>query len=225
MNNSTTQKKPLLKLGILQAGRVPEDLADEHADYNRLFELLLGENDFDYHHWAVLDGVFPDNLDDMDAWLITGSRHGAYEDHSWIPPLEDLIRKVYAADKDGGWSVGRVEYSLDESVFGSHTNTPDNKTALLAFHQDQVVEAPASSRTVGSTNFCKHAALLYGNRVLSLQPHPEFNARFIDDLLVARGGILPEETKKEAEKQLHQPIVREPIAQTLRMFLQRDHAG
>jgi len=184
----------------------------------------------------------------MDAWLITGSRHGAYEDHEWIPPLEDLIRKVYAADKpmvgicfghqiiaqalggkvekfDGGWSVGRVEYSLDESVFGSHTNTPDNKTALLAFHQDQVVEAPASSRTVGSTNFCKHAALLYGNRVLSLQPHPEFNARFIDDLLVARGGILPEETKKEAEKQLHQPIVREPIAQTLRMFLQRDHAG
>ena len=31
----------------------------------------------------------------MDAWLITGSRHGAYEKLSWIPPLENFIRSAY----------------------------------------------------------------------------------------------------------------------------------
>jgi len=248
MSDSRNQHKAKLKLGVLQAGRVPEEMAEDHADYNLQFENLLGKNEFEYHHWAVLDGEFPDSIEGMDAWLITGSRHGAYEDHDWIPPLENLIRSVYAADKpmvgicfghqiiaqalggkvvkfEGGWSVGRVEYTLDESVFGATPGTPNDKTALLAFHQDQVIEAPESSRTVGSTSFCQHAALLYGNRMLTIQPHPEFTSNFVDDLLEARGSILPEEIKTNAEEQLHKPIVREPIAQTLRAFLQRENVG
>ncbi len=248
MSDSQNQLKAKLKLGVLQAGRRPEEMAEEHADYNRMFEELLGENEFDYYHWAVLDGEFPESIDGIDAWLITGSRHGAYEDHDWIPPLENLIREVYESDKpmvgicfghqiiaqalggkvvkfDGGWSVGRVEYELDEAVFGPTAESANDSTALLAFHQDQVIEAPESSRTVGSTSFCKHAALLYDNRMLTLQPHPEFTSHFINDLLIARGSILPEDIKTDAEEQLHKPIVREPIAQTLRAFLQRENAG
>ena len=35
--------------------------------------------------------------DTCDGWLITGSRHGAYEEHDWIPPLEAFIRDCFAA--------------------------------------------------------------------------------------------------------------------------------
>ena len=41
--------------------------------------------------------MFPEGIHDADGWLITGSRHGAYEDHPWIPPLEEFIRDAYAA--------------------------------------------------------------------------------------------------------------------------------
>ncbi len=244
---TTTTSPSRVRLGVLQAGRVPEEMSGEHADYDQLFVNLLGENEFDYHHWAVLDGDLPDSIDDADAWLITGSRFGAYEDHDWIPPLEDFIRDVYASDKpmvgicfghqiiaqalggkvekfNGGWSVGRVEYSLDKNVFGEHSADAANQTALLAFHQDQVVQAPEEATTVGSTDFCKHAALLYGNRMLTIQPHPEFYSEFIGGLLVARRDLLPSDVRDTAAATLHDTIVREPIAATLRNFLKRESA-
>lgn len=246
--NSTANTNALpIRLGVLQAGRVPDEMAGEHQDYDQLFVSLLGEDSFEYHHWAVLDGDLPESTEEADAWLITGSRFGAYEDLPWIPPLEDFIREVYATGNpmvgicfghqiiaqalggkvekfDGGWSVGRVEYNLDESVWGSQDHQSTNQTALLAFHQDQVVEAPDSATTVGSTEFCKHAALLYGDRMLTIQPHPEFYSDFIGGLLVARRSILPDHIRESAEETLQQPIVREPIAQTLRNFLRRESA-
>lgn len=244
MISSEDTPKAAVRLGILQTGTVPDEMADEHADYNQLFVNLLGATEFDYRHWAVLDGELPDSTADADAWLITGSRFGAYEDHPWIPPLENFIRQIYAADQplvgicfghqviaqalggrvekfSGGWSVGRVEYNLDESVFGAESMSSSNQTALMAFHQDQVVKAPDSAVTVGSTDFCKHAALLYGNRALTIQPHPEFDSEYIGGLLDARRAILPEEIVDMAAQTLALPIVREPLANTMRKFLKR----
>jgi GMP synthase-like glutamine amidotransferase len=245
MISSEDTPKARIRLGVLQAGRVPDEMADQHADYDQLFVDLLGANAFDYRHWAVLDGKFPSSTADADAWLITGSRFGTYEDHDWIPPLEKFIREVFAADQpmvgicfghqiiaqamggrvekfSDGWSVGRVEYNLDKSVFGTGSSSTSDQTALLAFNQDQVVQAPESSITVGSTDFCQHAALLYGNRALTLQPHPEFYSDFIDGLLVARRAILPPAIVDNAAETLALPIVRESIANTIRKFLKRD---
>lgn len=251
--NSTSNKDlsasvaPPRRLGILQAGRSPDVLLDRYPDYNQMFVNLLGEEAFDYRHWAVLDGEFPDDIDDADAWLITGSRFGAYEDHDWIPPLENLIRKLHAAGTplvgicfghqviaqalggkvekfSGGWSVGRVEYALDEQIWGKSDNDADSGscTALLAFHQDQVVQLPEGAINAGSSDFCKHAALIYDNRILTLQPHPEFEKPFIEGLLEARGSILPTAIRERAEQTLDQPIARDRIAETLRRFLRRD---
>ncbi|WP_088921714.1 type 1 glutamine amidotransferase [Granulosicoccus antarcticus] len=243
-NTSPTDSGLRVRLGVLQAGRAPEALLDHHADYDRMFENLLGADAFDYRHFPVLDNVFPNNIDDADAWLITGSRFGAYEDHTWIPPLEAFIREVYASGKPmvgicfghqiiaqalggkvekfaGGWSVGRVEYDLDESVFGPPASNTADSSALMAFHQDQVVSLPAEAKNVGSSSFCQNAALLYGNRMLTLQPHPEFDKSFIQGLLDVRGEILPDEVKTRAAATLEQPIAQSSIAQTLRHFLSR----
>lgn len=263
MNTPINSEKPRLKLGILQAGRAPEAMLDSYPDYNRLFVDLLGEDEFDYCDWPVLDDVFPDSIDDADVWLITGSRHGAYEPHSWIPPLEALIRQIHESGKpmvgicfghqiiaqalggtvekfSGGWSVGRVEYSLDETVFPAtrqdgSTVLPTSirgesqdqasstrQVPLMAFHQDQVTVPPACARTVGRSDFCQHAALLYDNRILTIQPHPEFDKHFVGGLLATRGDILPPSVKESAEQTLDEPIGRDAVARTLRQFLQQE---
>ena len=86
-----------MKIGILQTGRSPETLQKNFGDYNDLFMKLFKQQDFEFTTYAVIDSIFPKNPTEMDAWLITGSRHGAYEKLAWIPPLENFIRSAYKA--------------------------------------------------------------------------------------------------------------------------------
>lgn len=206
-------------IGILQTGHVPDVLAPETGDYPDMFQRLLGGNGFTFKTWAVVDGVALPDPHAADGWLITGSRHGAYEDHAWIPPLEDFIRASYAehvpvvgicfghqiiaqamggrVEKwQGGWSVGPTEYDFD-----------GEKLRLNAWHQDQVVEKPEAAEVIGTNEFCENAALLYDDRMLTVQAHPEFQADVIDGLIRTRGkGVVPDALLDHATARLDEPL-------------------
>ena len=66
-----------MKIGILQTGHAPDSIIDETGDYDALFRRLLGGQDFAFETYNVVDMEFPENVNDADGWLITGSRHGA----------------------------------------------------------------------------------------------------------------------------------------------------
>lgn len=197
-----------MRIGILIAGHVPDEMIEKYGDYDRLFSVLLADEKLEFVPYAVVDGIFPKNLDEADGWLITGSKHGAYEAHSWIPPLEQLIRDIYAADQPligvcfghqiiaqalggkvekfkGGWVAGPERYQRND--LGLNQN-------MLAWHQDQVVEKPQGADLLGSSETCVNAVLGYGKNVRTFQAHPEFTPAFISDLLKFRPGLLPDET-------------------------------
>ncbi|MGJ8594573.1 type 1 glutamine amidotransferase [Sulfitobacter sp.] len=223
-----------MKIGILRAGHSPEELTETLGNYDEMFEQLLGGNDFEFETFSVVDGEFPNGAGDADGWLITGSKHGAYEDHAWIPPLENLIREVHGTDKPmigvcfghqiiaqalggkvekfgGGWSVGRTEYTLD-----------GKPVALNAWHQDQVVELPKDARVVGSSDFCANAMLAYGDNIWTVQAHPEFPAVFIDGLIKSRGkGVVPDAQLDAATATLPQPTDNADIAAHMAQFFKR----
>ena len=83
-----------MKIGILQTGHVADNLQEANGNYPEIFARFLGAEGFETVNYAVVDNEFPASADVADGWLITGSRHGVYEDHDWIKPLEDLIRVV-----------------------------------------------------------------------------------------------------------------------------------
>lgn len=191
-----------MKIGILQTGIVPEELSPNHGEYPDMFKTFLDGHGFKFETYAIVNGEFPETIKDCDGWLVTGSKHGAYEDHDWIPPLEGFIRDVYQADmpivgicfghqimaqalggkveKFGGlWGMGTQEYAHPDGT----------KTKLLAMHQDQVVEKPPEAEIVASNDFCKMAGLAYKNRALSFQPHPEFTHEFMEGLIKSRMGV------------------------------------
>ena len=116
-------------IGILQCGQAPAELKQDMGDYPDMFVRLLDGRGFQFRTWHVEEMEFPASVHDADGWLLTGSRHGAYEDHDFIPPLERFIRDAYDAavpmvgicfghqiiaqalggtvvKHPGGWSVG-----------------------------------------------------------------------------------------------------------------------
>ena len=58
---------------------------------------MLALSGFAFQTYPVLDGILPPDVLACDGWLITGSRHSAYEDLPWIAPLEGFLRAAYAA--------------------------------------------------------------------------------------------------------------------------------
>ena len=225
-----------MKIGILMTGHPPAEMT-EGGRYDAYFQRLLGDEGFTYAAWDVEAGEVPADVHDADGWLITGSRHGAYEDHPWIPPLEDFIRACFAARVPmigvcfghqiiaqamggkvekfaGGWSVGAVDYPLDGETY-----------TINAWHQDQVVEKPQTAEVISSTDFCANAALLYDDVFWTIQPHPEYDHDFIEGLINHRGkGVVPDEQLAAASAKLGSPLGRGAVADKMRAFLQKERA-
>jgi GMP synthase (glutamine-hydrolysing) len=223
-----------MKIGILQTGKSPEQLEPDFGDYGDMFERMLANRGFTFQVYDVLEHEFPNSLDEQDGWIITGSRHGAYEDHAWIPPLETLIREIHTAKApmigvcfghqiiaqalggkvekfEGGWSVGRVEY-----------DTNGEKIPLFAWHQDQVITPPKEAKTVASTDFCAHAALTIGAHIYTIQPHPEFEASFVTGLAETRAkGVVPDPQRLAAIESAKSPVATSYMADHFEKFLKK----
>ncbi|SEN19974.1 GMP synthase-Glutamine amidotransferase [Loktanella fryxellensis] len=222
-----------MHIGILQTGHAPDAMRPDTGDYADLFQRLLGGHDFDFTTWDVVDMQFPDGVHAAQGWLITGSKHGAYEDHPFIAPLETFIRDAYAAAVPmvgicfghqivaqalggrvekfaGGWAVGRQTYDWQGET-----------VALNAWHQDQVVEAPEGAQVIASNAHCANAALVYGDRILTVQAHPEFDSAFTRRLGDTRGeGVVPPDLLTQARMTEHDPIDNALIADRMAQFLQ-----
>ena len=224
-------------IGILQTGLAPDILVEKSGDYPDMFARLLDGHGFTFRTYRVVEGQFPASVKECDGWLITGSRHGVYEDHDWIPPLEQFIRDAYAAHVpmvgicfghqiiaqamggkveryDGGWAVGATDYDFQ----GEHIT-------LNAWHRDQVVKAPDSAKVIATNDFCTNAALLYDDRMLTVQAHPEFRPEFVDGLMQTRGkGLVPDAVMAAAAKRLSDPIQDQTMAARIAAFFKAKRA-
>ena len=225
-------------IGILETGRPHESLKGR-GSYPQLFERLLGPEagDFTFRTYAAIDGEVPDDPKACDAWLVTGSRHGAYERLPWMLKLEDLLRKAVAAHvpvigicfghqllaqalggkvvkSDKGWGFGLMDYQV--------TDGPVTSLTISALHQDQVVEVPQGGRVLGGSDFCPNAIIAYGDTALSFQGHPEFDIAWMREAAAHRmKGIAPEPVLAAAEasfqtKRSDSPVVAKWIVQFLR---------
>ncbi len=207
-----------MKIGVLQTGTVAPELIGQHGPYVTMFERMLKAADpaFSVSLWDVNEKhEIPASPHEAEGWIVTGSRHGVYEDHAWIEPLKSFLRAVHAdgtpmvgvcfghqimaealggkvEKSERGWGCGIHEYTLSERP--EWMDEPKETIAIHAMHQDQVVAVPPGARVLAGSDFCPYAALAYGETAMSVQPHPEFDGVFQRGIInLRRGSAIPAE--------------------------------
>lgn len=229
-----------MKIGILMCGHAPAEVKEHFGDYDQMFASLLAGYDLTFQAWDVEAMDFPQSVDEADGWLLTGARHGVYEGLPFMAPLEDFVRAAHEQKApmvgicfghqliaralggrvekfDGGWAVGRYEYDFD--AFG-HLH-------LNAWHQDQVLEPPAGARTIAQAPNCAHAALVYGDHIFTVQPHPEMTNPILSEYVKLRRGTAdyPDDMMARALVKAEKPNDEPVIAGEIARFLRAAHAA
>lgn len=223
-----------MHIGLLQAGHMPDEIVAKIGDYPDLYRRLLEPEALSLTPWAVVDDVFPESARAAEGWLISGSRHGAYESHGWIPRLEAFIRDIHAEEIPlvgicfghqiiaqalggrvrkfpGGWAVGRHSYDW-------HGDT----VVLNAWHQDQITDLPPGAEVLATSPFCDYAALTYGNTVFTVQAHPEFDREATKLLLDVRApGVVPQDLIASATAELDRPTDDRRLAREIAAFFRK----
>ena len=209
-----------MTVGILDAIS-PEvagiDWGGSPADtYIRFFESVQAP--FSYRVYKVAEGQLPVSADDCDAYVITGSIKGIYDEDEWINELSKFIRASYQAKKKlvgicFGHQIlahslgGRAEKSEKGENFGlaevailQHRSWMDagvESLSLYFAHQDQVVELPPAAKCLAGNDFCPIVIFEIKNRVLGIQGHPEFSPGIMQDILpYIRANIVEKNLKK-----------------------------
>lgn len=234
-----------MKIGILLVGRASDDLVEKYGTYAEMLIALINSEDqvFEFETYNILNSVFPKSHLDCDGWIVTGSPHGVYEEHSWIPPVSQLINDIYHAKLPifgvcfGHQLIaqtlgGHVEKSVKGWGLGLHTYKINNKTSYMGnlsedltlniCHQDQVIQPPEGATVYASSEFCENAGFYINDKVFTMQAHPEFMVDFTKALLnVRREVIIPKEFVDPALVKLNaspESVQSKEFAVTIRQF-------
>ena len=216
-----------MQIAILQTGHNNPALPKTLRSYPQMFSDLLGplaaDQKVTFTNFAVVDGDFPNDVSDFDGYLITGSRHGVYDDLPFIPKLMRFIQQAFAKDipqmgicfghqalaqalggkvikSPKGWGVGirKVDVVKTTNWMTKASDTID----LIYVHQDQVVELPQDAMHIAGDAFCPNAAYAIGNTVFSVQGHPEFDKGYVHELLAIRGEDMGDDVVETARNSL-----------------------
>ncbi|NRD74201.1 GMP synthase [Shewanella sp. VB17] len=231
-----------MKIGILQCDDVTETLQAKHGNYPLMFTRLLEGIDpqLVFRVFRVMEGDYPDSVDECDAYITTGSRYGVNDDDDWVIQFEHFVARLYARKKKligicfghqmmvkalggkvakspKGWGIGVATARVIERK--PWMNDPVESISLIVSHQDQVVELPAHTEVIAASDFCPCYIIQISDHFLGIQGHPEFSKTYSQDLMNARRDRIPHQRIETGELSLLSPVDAQLVTRWLVNFL------
>jgi len=226
-----------MKICILETDTTGPAFEPVHGSYADMFSRWLAPvlPEARFTRVFVAEGEpVPEDLTAFDAFLVTGSRAGVYEDRPWIAPLIAGLQRIAAArvplagicfghqvmaqafggevrKSPDGWVVGRHDHDL--SATGAAVFGPGALPAL-SIHQDQVMVPPPRAERLFSTAASPNGSFLYTDfPAISSQVHPEFTLDFLRALITPPDGVrLADDLHAAAMASLSGPLDQQRIA-------------
>lgn len=222
-----------LEIGILRADDVRPELVNAFGEYPEMFENLLRTanasedflecKDLIFTSYAVNQGVYPTEIDSHDAYIITGSKSGIYDDEDWIQALKQYVLRLNAKNKNligicfghqliaealgghagkasCGWEIGVKQAVMFKG--GDPRFSGVSEFCLAYSHQDQVLEKAPGSQVLAATPNCPIAMTSLGSHILTFQGHPEFVKSYARALFELRESSYPAEVYSECKASL-----------------------
>ncbi|MAE21279.1 MAG: hypothetical protein CMK92_02505 [Pseudomonas sp.] len=229
-------------LGLLEADVLYDDLIDDYQSYGTMLaELLCRLNPaLTCQFYDIHNGELPEP-GSCDAYLVTGSKTGVYDEDPWLAPLAQWIEQAYArgerllgicfghqmlahslgghaANSPKGWGVGHHTTVVQQRPLWLNDDT--EAFQLIYSHRDQVESLPPGAHCLAGSTFCPLAAWYLSDKVLSFQGHPEFTAEYFTRLLERRREDVGNTLLDQALESIHQPNDSERIARWMLEFIQ-----
>ncbi|PNY23709.1 glutamine amidotransferase-like protein, partial [Tolypocladium capitatum] len=222
---STMRPQPTrrLRLAVLECDTPQPQTRALYGNYTGVFTALLGaaartlDPPADLASLASIAGYDVVNephaypaLEDIDAVLLTGSRHTAFDDDPWIENLVAFTKRALdggrvkvvgicfghqivgralgarVSQSDKGWEVAVTEVDLTEQ--GRDVFQLD-KMRIHQMHRDIVADFPPDAVPLGSTAVCAVQGMYVPGRYITVQGHPEFTGEIVSEILFNRHAV------------------------------------
>lgn len=218
-----------MKIAVLEMGLLPPQMQQRHGSFFQLIASWLEQHQQadvtpTYAQFTVCNGDALPEPQDFDAYVISGSKHGVYEQLPWMLETKAFLNRLKVLgipmfgicfghqlmaeafsgkveQSNKGWGIGVDEYELSSSI----------KQQVLVFHQDQVVEMPPQAQLLGGSAHCAYGALKYDFPAYSVQFHPEFTRDIILDLLNRNPEDYGQELVATAQQKTNQACLNNPL--------------
>ncbi|KAH7068926.1 class I glutamine amidotransferase-like protein [Paraphoma chrysanthemicola] len=223
--------KTPLRIAILECDTPLPDIVAKYGLYGRIFSTLIEtaaeglslspKKDLVLSSFDVVNKQEYPNLEDIDAVLISGSKHNSFDNDPWIVKLVEFTQTILKQDRiriigvcfghqilgralgvkvgrsDDGWEISVLPVEL--SAKGKEIFQQD-KLAIHQMHKDIVFEYPEGVEKLGASPRCLVQGMYKKDRFISVQGHPEFNEGIMVELVKTRNkqGIFEDEQARDA---------------------------
>ncbi|KAI0161834.1 class I glutamine amidotransferase-like protein [Hypoxylon sp. FL1284] len=185
--------------------------------------------------------AYPDP-DTLDAVLVSGSKHSAFENDAWIERLVAYVRRCLeggrvrvvgvcfghqivgralgatVARNVRGWEISVTQCDLSDEgkkLFGLE------KLAIHQMHRDAVFSLPPGAVALARTDVCAIQSMYQPGRLLTVQGHPEFTADMVEEILELRrsAGIIGQDLFEDGMRRVADQQDGVAVAQAFLRFL------